>query len=162
MAIDKGKAIEFNGRNCSKEKDFDCVHGVRPSPRDEKLMYEVKIVTDFAAAHNLRNFRGRCENLHGHNWKVEVVVRGDRLDQAGVLLDFGELKQATRQVLQQVDHQYLNDLPYFKERNPSSEHIARFLFESLAARINGDHRWVFSVSAWESKDSCATYYGESR
>ena len=125
-------------------------------------MYEVKIISDFAAAHNLRNFRGRCENLHGHNWKVEVVVRGDRLDESGVLVDFAEVKQATKEVLQQVDHHYLNDLPFFQEQNPSSENIARFLFENLAARINGEHRWVHSVSAWESKDACATYYGDSR
>jgi len=162
MAIDKERAIEFNGHNCSKGNGFWLLAGCRFHGKMRTPMYEVKIISDFAAAHNLRNFRGRCENLHGHNWKVEVVVRGDRLDDAGVLLDFGELKQATRDVLQLVDHQYLNDLPYFKERNPSSEYIARFLFENLSARVNGDHRWVHSVSAWESKDSCATYYGESR
>lgn len=123
-------------------------------------MYEVKVTADFAAAHNLRNFRGRCENLHGHNWKVEVTVRGDRLEDSGVLVDFGEVKDALRKALQQLDHQYLNDLAYFRDKNPSSELIARFLFETLSAVVDGPHRRVHSVSAWESKDSCATYYGE--
>lgn len=123
-------------------------------------MYEVKVMADFAAAHNLRNFRGRCENLHGHNWKVEVTVRGDQLEDSGVLVDFGEVKDALRKALHQLDHQYLNDLPYFQDKNPSSELIARFLFDTLAAVVDGPHRRIYSVSAWESKDSCATYYGD--
>jgi 6-pyruvoyltetrahydropterin/6-carboxytetrahydropterin synthase len=123
--------------------------------------YEVKIITDFAAAHNLRNFRGKCENLHGHNWKVEVVLRGNRLDASGVLMDFGEVKQATREVLADLDHHYLNDLAYFKERNPSSEYIAQYLFEHLSQRLNNDHCRIYTISAWESANSCATYFGEN-
>ncbi|HAA03001.1 MAG TPA: 6-carboxytetrahydropterin synthase QueD [Syntrophobacteraceae bacterium] len=125
------------------------------------VQYQVKIITDFAAAHNLRNFRGKCENLHGHNWKVEVVLRGDRLDESGVLMDFGELKEATREILTALDHQYLNDLAYFKERNPSSEYIAQYLFERLSERLNRDYCRIFQVSAWESANSCATYFGEN-
>ncbi len=128
---------------------------------DSKGLYEVKIISDFAAAHQLRNFRGRCENLHGHNWKIEVIVRGMELDDSGVLVDFGEVKQATRDVLAQIDHCYLNDHPFFKERNPSSENIARFLFKDLSQKINNEARWVYSVSAWESNDACATFFGES-
>lgn len=120
-------------------------------------LYEIKIISDFAAAHNLRNFRGKCENLHGHNWKVEVVVRGRRLDESGVVVDFGELKRATREILAEVDHQYLNDIPFFRDRNPSSENIARFLFDRLAERLNVEDRWIYSVSAWESSDACATF-----
>lgn len=120
-------------------------------------LYELKIISDFAAAHNLRNFRGKCENLHGHNWKVEVVVRGRRLDESGVVVDFGELKRATREILAEVDHQYLNDIPFFRDRNPSSENIARFLFDRLAERLNVEDRWIYSVSAWESADACATF-----
>jgi 6-pyruvoyltetrahydropterin/6-carboxytetrahydropterin synthase len=123
--------------------------------------FEVKIITDFAAAHNLRNFRGKCENLHGHNWKVEVVLRGDRLDDSGVLMDFGEVKQATREILAELDHRYLNDLPYFRERNPSSEYIAKYLFERLSDRLNSSDCQMYSVSAWESASSCATYFGEN-
>ncbi len=128
---------------------------------DDRGMYEVKIISDFAAAHQLRNFRGRCENLHGHNWKIEVVVRGTELEDSGVLVDFGEVKQVTRDLLAQVDHCYLNDHPFFAERNPSSENIACFLFEGLSKRLDGGACWVHSVSAWESNDACATFFGES-
>ena len=124
-------------------------------------IYEVKIITDFSAAHNLRNFRGKCENLHGHNWKVEVVLRGRELDDSGVLVDFKEVKDATREVLNEVDHHYLNDLPFFREHNPSSENIARYLFECLAQRLNNATRWLCRVSAWESADACATFSSES-
>jgi 6-pyruvoyltetrahydropterin/6-carboxytetrahydropterin synthase len=124
-------------------------------------IYEVKIITDFSAAHNLRNFRGKCENLHGHNWKVEVVLRGRELDESGVLIDFKEVKDATREVLKEIDHHYLNDLPFFREHNPSSENIARYLFECLAQRLNSTNRWLYRVSAWESSDACATYSSES-
>ncbi len=130
-------------------------------PTLRRSTYEVKIISDFAAAHNLRNFRGKCENLHGHNWKVEVVLRGDRLDESGMLVDFGEVKLVTRDILAELDHQYLNDLPYFKNRNPSSEYIAQFLFDRLSEQLNNDHRRVYSVSAWESVNSCATYFGEN-
>jgi 6-pyruvoyltetrahydropterin/6-carboxytetrahydropterin synthase len=121
--------------------------------------YEIRGVTGFAAAHNLRNFRGKCENLHGHNWKVEVVLRGTRLDQGGMLIDFGEVKQVAREVLAELDHRYLNDLDFFKENNPSSENIARYLFERLAQRLDTADRRLYSVSAWESADACATCMG---
>ena len=120
-------------------------------------LYELKIISDFAAAHNLRNFRGKCENLHGHNWTVEVVLRGHRLDENGILIDFAEVKQYTRELLAQLDHNYLNDLPFFKDQNPSSENIARFLFDQLSAKLNAEGRWLYSVSAWESSDACATF-----
>jgi 6-pyruvoyltetrahydropterin/6-carboxytetrahydropterin synthase len=120
-------------------------------------VFEVKIISSFAAAHNLANFRGKCENLHGHNWKVEVVMRGARLEENGILLDFGEMKKATREVLEDLDHKYLNELPYFVRDNPSSENIARFLFDRLSEKLNTDDRRVYQVSAWESADACATY-----
>jgi len=124
-------------------------------------IYELKIISDFSAAHHLRNFRGRCENLHGHNWKIEVVLRGTQLEESGVLIDFGEVKHATRVLLAELDHGYLNQHPFFQERNPSSENIARFLFEGLASRLNTKTHWVHSVSAWESTDACATYMREA-
>lgn len=119
-------------------------------------LYELRIISDFAAAHNLRNFRGKCEALHGHNWKVEVVLRGTELNESGVLIDFAEVKQATKELLSEVDHLYLNDLPFFREHNPSSENIARYLFDRLAEKLNADGRWLYQVSAWESADACAT------
>ena len=120
-------------------------------------IFEVKVVSSFAAAHNLKDFRGKCENLHGHNWKVEVVLRGTALEQNGILIDFGEVKASVREALEEVDHKYLNELSFFVQNNPSSENIARFLFQTLSARFNTGDRWLYSVSAWESADACATY-----
>ena len=124
-------------------------------------MYELKIITEFSAAHNLRNFRGKCESLHGHNWKVEVVVKGSGLDESGVVLDFAEVKAATREVMAEIDHRYLNELQFFTENNPSSENIARYIFEQLRDKINNDRVRVSRVTACESQDACATYLGES-
>jgi 6-pyruvoyltetrahydropterin/6-carboxytetrahydropterin synthase len=127
----------------------------------ERELFEVRIICDFAAAHLLRNFRGKCEHLHGHNWKVEVVVRGYKLNESEILLDFGELKEAARKVVEELDHKFLNDLPAFKDRNPSSENIARYIYRRLSERFEGYDFWVHSVTAWESPNSCATYYGNS-
>ncbi|MFZ2448410.1 MAG: 6-carboxytetrahydropterin synthase QueD [Syntrophobacteraceae bacterium] len=120
-------------------------------------LFEVKVISGFAAAHNLLNFRGKCENLHGHNWKVEVVLRGTRLEDNGILMDFGEVKQALRDAMELLDHKHLNELPYFEGKNPSSENIARFVFERLSERLNSDNCRLYKVSAWESADACATY-----
>ncbi len=120
-------------------------------------IFEVKVISGFAAAHNLLNFRGKCENLHGHNWKVEVVLRGARLQDNGILVDFGEVKQAVREALEELDHKHLNELPYFSRNNPSSENIARFVFERLSEKLNSPDCSLYRVSAWESADACATY-----
>jgi 6-pyruvoyltetrahydropterin/6-carboxytetrahydropterin synthase len=121
-------------------------------------MYELKIVTDFSAAHRLNNFYGKCESLHGHNWKVEVFLRGDRLDEAGLVRDFGVVKAKAREVLAELDHKYLNDLPAFSQQNPSSENLARYLYERLGAALNNDSVRVSRVSVWESHNSCASYF----
>lgn len=121
-------------------------------------MYELKIITHFSAAHRLENFYGKCEALHGHNWKVEVYILGNRLDEAGLLQDFGEVKARTNEILQEIDHKYLNELPAFSQQNPSSENLARYLFERLAAVLNGDAVKVSKVSVWESDTSCASYF----
>jgi len=124
-------------------------------------MYELKIITEFSAAHNLRNFRGKCEALHGHNWKVEVVLCGKNLDDSGVVLDFAEVKGATNEIMSEIDHRYLNDLPFFMENNPSSENIARYIFHRLREKIDNDRVRIMRVTAWESQDACASYLGES-
>ncbi|RJR40183.1 MAG: 6-carboxytetrahydropterin synthase QueD [Deltaproteobacteria bacterium] len=121
-------------------------------------MYEIKIVTSFSAAHRLENFYGKCEALHGHNWKVEVFLQGERLDEAGLLQDFGVIKAKTRDLLEEIDHKYLNELPVFSNQNPSSENLARFLFQRLAAILNRDGVKVSRVSVWESDTSCASYF----
>ena len=123
-------------------------------------MFELKIITQFAAAHRLRDFQGKCEQLHGHNWKVEVFVKADKLDSAGLVRDFGEIKGATNELLNGLDHHYLNELPPFQEENPSSEHIARYLFQQLSKRLNDERARVSRVSVWESDTSSATFFEE--
>ncbi len=123
-------------------------------------MFEIKIITQFAAAHRLRNFQGKCEQLHGHNWKVEVHVRATQLDSTGLVRDFGEIKAATQDVMNELDHHYLNELAPFQEENPSSEHIARYLFHQLSLLLNDDRAKISRVSVWESDTSCATYSEE--
>ncbi|MDY0291559.1 MAG: 6-carboxytetrahydropterin synthase QueD [Desulfuromonadaceae bacterium] len=120
-------------------------------------MYRLKILTHFAAAHNLINYQGDCENLHGHNWKVEVVVATENLDKAGLGLDFKILKRKTNAILDTLDHKYLNDLEPFKEKSPSSENIARYLFEELCKVFTDDEVIVDSVNVWESDNACASY-----
>ncbi len=120
-------------------------------------MYELKVTSGFAAAHQLRGFHGACENLHGHNWKVEVYLTGHNLGKEGLLMDFGEMKQATKEALGTLDHHFLNELAVFENMNPSSENIARYLFKYLSEKLNhGDIR-VSKVTAWESEDACASY-----
>ena len=121
-------------------------------------MYELKIVTQFAAAHRLENFNGKCESLHGHNWKVEVILGGQDLNGAGLLMDFGVVKARTKEVLEEIDHKYLNELAAFQDRNPSSENLASYLYERLGAILNRDGVTVRRVNVWESDTSCASYY----
>ncbi len=121
-------------------------------------MYELKIITQFAAAHRLENFYGKCEGLHGHNWKVEVLLAGPRLDEAGLLMDFGQIKARTNSLLEEIDHKYLNELEPFRGQNPSSENLARYLFEQLAAALNREGIRVSRVNVWESDSSCASYF----
>jgi 6-pyruvoyltetrahydropterin/6-carboxytetrahydropterin synthase len=121
-------------------------------------MYELKIITQFAAAHRLENFYGKCEALHGHNWKVEVFLGGEQLDEAGLLVDFGVIKARTNALLEEIDHKYLNELEAFREQNPSSENLARYLFERLSDALNLGGVRVIRVNIWESDTSCASYY----
>jgi len=120
-------------------------------------MYHLTIYTHFAAAHNLINYQGDCENLHGHNWKVEVTVAATELDNAGLAIDFKILKAYTKEILAKLDHKYLNDLEAFKTQSPSSENIARFLFEELSAPLAQKNVTVDSVKVWESENACASY-----
>jgi 6-pyruvoyltetrahydropterin/6-carboxytetrahydropterin synthase len=120
-------------------------------------MYHLTIQTDFAAAHNLLNYQGDCENLHGHNWKVEVTVTAGELDKSGLGVDFRILKGETKKLLQEFDHKYLNQLPFFKEVSPSSENISRYLFERLEEIFAPFQVRVEKVSVWESDNACAAY-----
>ena len=120
-------------------------------------MFELKVITRFAAAHQLKMVAAQCENLHGHNWKIEVCVAGDALNNAGVLIDFGELKQYISQIIDTLDHKFLNELDYFKDGNPSSENIAQLIANKLQALISTTGVKVSRVTAWESDDACATF-----
>ena len=120
-------------------------------------MYHLKIQTHFAAAHNLLNYDGDCENLHGHNWKVEVTVKTAVLDEAGLGIDFKILKKETNRIMDFLDHKYLNDLPPFKGVNTSSEHISKYIFDELSQDLNTTDVVVERVTVWESDNACACY-----
>jgi len=121
-------------------------------------MYELKIITRFAAAHQLEMVAKECENLHGHNWKIEVCLVGEALNNAGVLMDFGEFKKILSGIIEQLDHKFLNELEYFNDSfPPSSENIAYYIANELQASINDPLVKVSSVTAWESENACATY-----
>lgn len=124
-------------------------------------MFELKVLTQFAAAHRLTMVGKQCENLHGHNWKIEVCVEGKTLDKGGVLVDFGVIKSHLREIIAHLDHRFLNDLPEFGDNTPaSSEHIAVFIAKNLQSLISTHGVRVSRVSAWESDTSCATYIPE--
>jgi 6-pyruvoyltetrahydropterin/6-carboxytetrahydropterin synthase len=122
-------------------------------------MYEVSVDQTFAAAHNLRNYRGKCENLHGHNYKVRVTLSGEALDSTGLLYDFVHLKQAIQGVIGSLDHIYLNEFPPFDVLNPSAENIARYIYDETAKQLpkapNGAR--IASITVWESDMTAATY-----
>jgi len=121
-------------------------------------MFELKIVTHFSAAHQLKMVAEKCENLHGHNWKIEVYVAGKSLNNAGVLMDFGEIKKHVSEIMKRLDHKFLNELDYFNDNNPpSSENIARHVATFLQAMIKAPEIHVSRVTAWESENACATY-----
>jgi 6-pyruvoyltetrahydropterin/6-carboxytetrahydropterin synthase len=122
-------------------------------------MYHITVTSHFAGAHRLRYLHGKCEGLHGHNWKVEVSVASKRLNKEGVVLDFKILKKKMEEVLSHLDHSYLNDLPYFSKREPSSENIARYVFKRMKEEIRGYSATLQKVSVWETETACATYFG---
>ena len=120
-------------------------------------MYELKVISSIAAAHQLKGIEGKCEALHGHNWKVEVFVTGEELGTDGLLIDFKWIKRATEEVLQGLDHKFLNELGAFEGLNPSSENLARHIHESLRKQLNRKNVTVSKVTVWESDTAAATY-----
>ena len=120
-------------------------------------MYELKVITRFAAAHQLKMVSQKCENLHGHNWKIEAYVGGETLNPAGVLVDFGEIKAHLSRIVADLDHKHLNELGFFADQAPSSENIARFIAQRLQASLAASDIKVTRVTAWESEDASATY-----
>lgn len=122
-------------------------------------MYEVKVLTEFAASHHLREYDGTCERRHGHNWKVEVICGSETLDSIGLVIDFRVLKEKVNVILDELDHYDLNECAYFKDVNPSSENIAYYIFSKLRddASLTEKVR-VLRVNVWENDRSCASYY----
>lgn len=121
-------------------------------------MFEIAIQKTFSAAHRLRNYNGQCEAVHGHNWKVEVFIRAKDLNPLGLAMDFKDLKDITSRILSDLDHKYLNEVPPFDQINPSSENIARYLYDRLKAEIPEPGVSVAKISVWESDNAVASYY----
>lgn len=120
-------------------------------------MYAIRIQSYFSAAHNLRGYRGRCEKLHGHNWKVEAELACSRLDHLAMVCDFKELKKKLGNVLKKLDHTCLDKVAYFKKHNPTSENIAEFIYLQLKKSIKGKNLILRSITVWENRDSCAIF-----
>ncbi len=122
--------------------------------------YTAKIVTDFSAAHALRDYPGDCARVHGHNWKVEIEVTADALDGIGMSMDFKEIKEATRSLIGTLDHRHLNEIPPFDTLNPTAENLAAYLFRSLAQALDRDTVQVSAVTIWETERACVRYTEE--
>jgi 6-pyruvoyltetrahydropterin/6-carboxytetrahydropterin synthase len=122
-------------------------------------VYEVTIKQSFSAAHMLTEAGGTCEKLHGHNFIVEVSICSAALTDAGILIDFRILKQWTGEILKEFDHKYLNEISYFNGMDPSSENVARFIYNRISEKVKKSNLDVSRVTVWESEDARVSYYG---
>jgi 6-pyruvoyltetrahydropterin/6-carboxytetrahydropterin synthase len=120
-------------------------------------MFEVSVEQEFASAHALRNYKGACENVHGHNWKVQVVIEGEKLDQAGMLIDFLEVKRMMDCIVARLDHRFLNEVPPFDAVNPSAENLAEHFCEQMTEMMAGMPARVKEIKIWETAIQSATY-----
>jgi len=123
-------------------------------------MFEIYKEGFFSAAHRLRHYDGKCENLHGHNWKVHVFLKAERLDESGMVIDFGVLKVKLDKILARLDHKELNQLKPFQKVNPTAENIARWIFQEMSKKIKDERIQVSKVMVWETESSCAIYASE--
>lgn len=120
-------------------------------------MYKVTVFDYFSSAHKLKGYEGKCEDLHGHNWKVEIEIEGEQLDKVGMLVDFKIIKRILKDILDRLDHKFLNDIEGFKEINPSSENIARWIYNRVKEKLPPGLKMV-TATVWESHNSRASYY----
>jgi len=121
-------------------------------------MFEVSVEQTFAAGHALRNYKGKCENVHGHNYRVRITVQGDQLDSTGLLVDFLDVKSLIGGVVDYLDHQFINDLPPFDELNPSAENIAKYFYDRVSGGLTNEVPVrVSEVKVWETDTSSAVY-----
>ena len=123
-------------------------------------MYRLMVESGFAAAHQLKEYEGKCESLHGHNWRVQVMVKTDRLNSIGLGIDFKILKNMLNEILSKLDHSFLNDITPFNSKNPSSENLACFIFEEFLKRIDKETLQLDWVRVWESDTAFAQYSHE--
>lgn len=119
--------------------------------------YTLKVLTDFAAAHSLRNYPGDCSKLHGHNWKVEVEVTATALDAVGIGMDFKHIRKEAKAVCDHLDHEFLNELPPFDTINPTAENIAAYIYRELGQRLNTATAQVSAITIWETERACVRY-----
>ena len=119
--------------------------------------YEVMIERNFSSAHQLRGYKGKCENLHGHNYRVEIYARGEELNNIGLLIDFGDLKTAADEIVKYLDHRNINELPPFDELQPSAENLAKYVLERVAQRVGDERVQIYKVRCFETPTSVATY-----
>jgi len=124
---------------------------------EDSVVYYIYKEVHFSAAHQLREYNGKCENLHGHNWKVRAFLKSKELDSLGMVEDFSLLKKRLNDILDTLDHHFLNDVPPFDIINPSAENIAKFLFDELKKNWSTGRVTVAKVEVWESQNSCAIY-----
>ena len=120
-------------------------------------MFEVSVEQTFAAGHALRNYRGKCENVHGHNYRVLVTMEGRELDSIGLLVDFVEVKKLINSVVDRLDHQFINDLVPFDEITPSAENMAKYFYDEISAALEAGSVHVGEVKIWETDTASATY-----
>jgi 6-pyruvoyltetrahydropterin/6-carboxytetrahydropterin synthase len=123
-------------------------------------MYEVTIIKSFSSAHLLSQIGGKCEELHGHNFRVEVTVAAPDLNEAGLLIDFREVKKWLGTILEQMDHKHLNELTHFAGINPSAENIAKYIYNQMKAKVKESHVLIAQVKIWESENAAVTYIPE--
>jgi 6-pyruvoyltetrahydropterin/6-carboxytetrahydropterin synthase len=138
-----------------------CHNCTAPRGNRRTRMYEVTVEADFSSGHYLRNYKGKCENPHGHNYKVRVTLAGRALDEAGLLLDFRLLKQVLRPLIERIDHQMLNDLEPFTVLNPSAENLAKYFYDETNRQLEGmtaGRVRVKDCTIWETDTTTATYY----
>ena len=123
-------------------------------------MFEISVEHTFAAGHALRGYKGKCENVHGHNYKVRVTVTAPQLDSSGLLMDFVDLRKAMKELVERLDHQFLNDLTPFNEINPTAENLAKYLFDELELEVRRRGPRIRSVTVWETDTTSATYVSD--
>lgn len=119
--------------------------------------FVLKTLLDFASAHSLRGYPGDCANLHGHNWKIEVEIVGQEVNDIGMVIDFKQIKKHAKEVVKELDHKFLNDIEYFKTVNPTAENIAQYLFRQIQQRIEAPNVTMHQITVWENDRNCVIY-----